>query len=98
MTKWTHKIAALIFAFLVSALGWGQNTTELQGKVVDGSAQPVVSAFVVISSHDTSLTRAATTDDSGNFEFTSLPVGGYDLSVNADGFPEFQLRDVDRKS
>src|SRR5467141_1569437 len=84
-------LAAFLFA---STLGWGQNTAELQGRVVDPSGHPAVSAFVIITGHDTSLIRAATTDDSGNFEFTSLPVGNYSLEVKADGFPNSQTREV----
>ena len=95
MTHPVSKLIALLTFFLfLSAPGWAQNTAELQGRVVDPSGHPAVSAFVIISSHDTSLLRAATTDDSGNFEFTSLPVGTYSLEVKADGFPNSQTRDL----
>src|SRR5450755_4761387 len=87
-------LALLMFSLLCSVVVWGQNTAELQGRVVDSSGHPAVSAFVIITSHDTSLIRAATTDDSGNFEFTSLPVGSYSLEVKADGFPNSQTRDL----
>ena len=90
----SRPIALLTFSLLFSALVWGQNTGELQGRVVDPSGHPVVSAFVIITSHDTSLIRAATTDDSGIFEFTSLPVGSYSLEVKADGFPSSQIHDL----
>ena len=90
----SRPLALLTFSLLCSVLVWGQNTAELQGRVVDPSGHPAVSAFVIITSHDTSLIRAATTDDSGNFEFTSLPVGSYSLEVKADGFPNSQTRDL----
>jgi len=90
----SRLIALLTFFLLFSVPGWAQNTAELQGRVVDPAGHPAVSAFVIISSHDTSLLRAATTDDSGNFEFTSLPVATYSLEVKADGFPNSQIRDL----
>ena len=90
----SRLIALLTFFLFFSVPGWAQNTAELQGRVVDPAGHPAVSAFVIISSHDTSLLRAATTDDSGNFEFTSLPVGTYSLEVKADGFPNSQTRDL----
>jgi hypothetical protein len=88
------KLLCLVLGGLFSLLSWGQNTAELQGTVVNSNGHPVVSAFVIVTGNDTSLMRAATTDDSGSFELTSLPVGSYDLQVKADGFLNFQAHDV----
>ena len=52
----SRLIALLTFFLLLSAPGWAQNTAELQGRVVDPAGHPAVSAFVIITSHDTSLT------------------------------------------
>lgn len=38
--------------------------------------------------------RAATTNEAGEFEFASLPVGTYDLEIKADGYPTFSSKDV----
>jgi hypothetical protein len=54
----------------------------------------VVSAFVIITAQDTSLMRAATTDDRGEFEFASLPIGSYQIQVKADGFLAFEAGSV----
>jgi hypothetical protein len=54
----------------------------------------VVSAFVIITAQDTSLMRAATTDEAGEFAFPSLPVGNYTLEVRADGFQPFTSSDL----
>src|ERR1700730_4291978 len=94
MNRSVSRPIAFACLLFLSAVGWGQNTAELQGRVVDPSGHPAVSAFVIITSHDTSLIRAATTDDSGNFEFTSLPVRSYGLEVKADSFPVSQTRDL----
>jgi len=90
----SNLIACLTFLLLFSAVGSAQNTADLQGRVVDPSGRPVVSAFVIITSQGTALMRAATTDDSGEFKFSSLPVGNYSLEVKADGFIDFQAHDV----
>jgi hypothetical protein len=73
---------------------WGQNTAELRGKVTDGARRPVVSAFVIVAAQDTSLMRAASTDDAGAFEFAALPIGTYQLQVKADGFGDFKASGV----
>jgi hypothetical protein len=87
-------LVGLTFAWVSCLVSWGQSTAGLQGTVVDSAKRPIVSAFVVATGNDTSLMRAATTDDSGSFEFTSLPVGSYELQIKADGFLNFQAHDV----
>ena len=73
---------------------WGQNTAEVRGEVTDASHQPVVSAFVLITAQDTSFMRAASTDDAGEFEFPSLPIGTYQLQVKADDFLTFEASGI----
>src|SRR5882762_4736508 len=85
---------ALIFCPCLALSAWAQNTAEVRGKVTDGSRQPVVSAFVVVTAQDTSHMRAATTDEAGAFEFAALPIGSYQLEVKADGFVAFEATSV----
>ena len=83
-----------MFCICLALSAWGQNTAEVRGKVTDNSRQPVVSAFVIVTAQDTSLMRAATTDDAGTFEFAALPIGSYQLQVKADGFVAFEATSV----
>jgi len=98
MSRMTRRasrlIACLIFLLLFPAVGLGQNTAELQGRLVDPTGRPVISAFIIVTSQDTALIRAATSDDSGEFKFSSLPVGSYSLQVKADGYVDFRAHDV----
>ena len=87
-------ITIVALCLSLSSLVWGQNTAELQGRVLDATGHPAVSAFLIITSHDTSLIRAATTDDSGNFTFSSLPVGSYSLEVKTDSLVHSQTREI----
>ena len=84
----------LVLAWLGTLPSWGQSTAEVRGKVVDASHKPVVSAFVIVTSQDTSLMRAASTDDAGAFEFASLPIGTYRLQVTADDFLPFEASGI----
>lgn len=72
----------------------GQSTAEVHGRVTDASHKPVVSAFVIMTAQDTSLMRAATTDDAGEFEFASLPIGTYQPQVKAADFPTLETSGV----
>jgi hypothetical protein len=71
-----------------------QSTTEIRGRVQDNSGHAITSAFVIITSQDTSLLRAASSDDAGDFAIPSLPVGTYSIEVKADGFAAFTSKDV----
>lgn len=85
---------ALLCCAALALPAWGQNSAEVRGKVTDASHKPVVSAFVIITAEDTMVMRAASTDDAGEFEFASLPIGTYRLQVKADDFLPFEANDV----
>jgi hypothetical protein len=93
MFNQVRKIFAIL-AVLWPLSSGAQSTAEVQGKVQDSAHHPVVSAFVIITAQDTSLMRAATTNEAGYFEFPSLPVGTYDLEIKAEGYPTFSSKSV----
>src|ERR1700733_10545562 len=92
LDRWIAK--TLVLCGLLVFPAWGQNTAEVRGRIVDSSDKPVVSAFVVLTAQDTSLMRAASTDDAGAFEFASLPIGNYYLQVKAEAFRRFDANAV----
>lgn len=90
-----NRATALLICVLIgSNFSRGQSTAEVRGKVTDGSHQPVVSAFIIVTGQDASQIRAATTDDAGEFEFASLPIGTYQLQVKADEFLTFEASNI----
>jgi Carboxypeptidase regulatory-like domain len=89
-----HLTKTLPLISVLSICAWGQNTAEVQGTVKDLANHAVISAFVVITGENTALMRAATTDEAGEFKFSSLPVGRYKLEVKADGFLNFESYDI----
>lgn len=76
---------SLVCLLLTAALLNAQSTADIRGTVTDSSHKPIVSAFVIISANNGAFMRAETTDDSGDFIFTGVPVGTYDLEVKVDG-------------
>ncbi len=62
---------------------------SLVGNVNDTTAATVTEAKVTITDPGTGLTRQTTTSDKGEYGFTSVPVGTYDLTVSHEGFKEF---------
>lgn len=85
LKKWTSTFVVLLAVLWALPLR-AQSTAELRGKVTDASHRPVVSAFVIATAEDTSVMRAATTNDGGEFELPSLPVGTYHVEITADEY------------
>jgi carboxypeptidase family protein len=66
---------------------WAQaNSATLYGTVTDPSGAVVPSATVTLTQQGTQATTTRTTSSSGDFAFTFVPVGTYDLKIEAKGF------------
>ena len=62
------------------------STGDILGTITDASGAVLVGAKVTAENPDTSLTRTATTDSSGNYDIVLLPAGRYNLRVEHTGF------------
>src|ERR1035441_9285674 len=59
---------------------------EITGTVTDPSGAAVSGATVEISNTDTGFKQSAKTGDTGLYRFTVLPLGTYEIAVQAAGF------------
>jgi hypothetical protein len=66
-----------------------QGTADLVGTVTDNSGSVVPGAKVTVRNLDTNLVRSQTTEASGQYSFTLLPVGSYSVTVEVMGFKTF---------
>jgi len=82
-------LSAFIFLATVS-FAQGETTSAIVGQVSDASGAAVPGALVTVRSAETGLRRAATTDDSGRFNFPQLKPGTYTVRVEAQGFEPVQ--------
>ncbi len=90
-------VLAVVFALLIGPQGvWGQavNATLL-GTVTDVSGAVVAGAKVTITEMKTGVGRKTTTNDSGNYEFSDLPPGQYQVAVEREGFKKSVRSGVD---
>src|SRR6185503_9716632 len=62
---------------------------QIAGTVSDKSESLVPGAKVTVTSADTGAARTTETGPNGNFVFTNLPVGFYQVSVEATGFKRY---------
>ena len=82
--------AALVLFASPAPLGaQGQATTGIiRGVVTDPNGAPVANATVVLHEGQTNFTRSLSTDASGNFTGTLLPLGTYDVTARSVGYAE----------
>ena len=90
---WKFSRAALstciLYGLLVSGLAGiarAQFGSSIEGTVTDSSGAAVPQAQVKIKRVDTGVEQTATTNESGNFTFPTLPAGTYTVTASAAGF------------
>ncbi len=81
--RWPGGVVVLA---LLAANASAQYNGNVQGQVVDSSKAGVPQAPVELSNNQTNVKSRTKTDDNGNYQFTSLPPGDYQVTVSAPGF------------
>jgi hypothetical protein len=71
---------------MVAGSAWGQATARLTGIVKDQSGATVAAATVTLTNQGTNISRTTTTDGEGNYLFSLVDVGNYQLTVEHAGF------------
>src|ERR1043166_8759317 len=78
--------SSLIFlGFLLTGAAFAQTAT-VNGVVTDSTRAVITGASVTISNLETGLRRETRTNDTGNYNFTLLPVGRYRVEATMAGF------------
>src|ERR1700739_2574771 len=83
-------LAILVILFCATGAAWAQGgaTGAISGTVQDATGAVIQNAKVNIQSQATGeVVRQVTSDSSGLFTATLLPVGTYTVEVSAPGFP-----------
>lgn len=69
-------------------------TGTITGFVRDNTGAVIPGAQVIVRNVETGLERRMTTSDDGEYTATLLPIGRYEVMVEASGFKKFQARDI----
>ena len=86
LKKFSCLLVTILAAWNVAAQ---QITGSIRGTVIDPSGAMVRNASVNAKQTETGLVRAAMTDNSGAYILLELPVGHYELQVEAKGFQKY---------
>src|SRR5580698_9364203 len=79
----------LVALLTVSNVAAQQITGNIRGTVSDPSGAIVQAATVTAKQIETGLTRVALTDKQGEYVLVELPIGHYQLEVQAKGFETY---------
>jgi outer membrane receptor protein involved in Fe transport len=83
-------LTLFMMALLTSSNATGQQITgSIRGTVSDPSGATVRAASVTAKQIETGLTRIAITDRQGEYVLVELPIGHYQLEVQAKGFQKY---------
>ncbi|HEU4520781.1 MAG TPA: TonB-dependent receptor, partial [Thermoanaerobaculia bacterium] len=75
----------LLLAFAGTLLGQAQTTSRLTGRVADDAGLPIQGATVTVTQTELRLERTAVTTAAGEFIFSLLPTGPYEVTITAPG-------------
>lgn len=86
---------ALLSLLCVPAFPQGEAVNaRLDGTVEDPNSAGIPGAKVTLSNKDTGFTREFTSNDAGQYTFTLIPPGRYDLTVEKQGFNTYHQSNI----
>jgi Carboxypeptidase regulatory-like domain/TonB dependent receptor/TonB-dependent Receptor Plug Domain len=88
------SIVRVVILLVILGLGFPSALASIFGSVRgiihDPQHRPVEGAQVTLKAQNSDWTRSATSSASGEFEFTSVPMGSYTVTVSTEGFEQVQ--------
>ncbi|MBS1822984.1 MAG: carboxypeptidase regulatory-like domain-containing protein [Acidobacteria bacterium] len=84
--KHVARISLVCLLFLCSAFANAQATTSLGGRVTDSAGAVVPGASVKLTRTTTGSSRSNVTNNSGDYQFSQLIPGRYELTISSQGF------------
>ena len=87
--RWFASPGFLVIIFLAPS-AWATIFGSVRGVIHDPQHRPVQSAHVILKAQTSDWTQSQDSNDHGEFEFTSVPIGNYTVSVSSNSFQQTQ--------
>ena len=102
MTSYFPRIASRIAVSLTACLmllggkqsAAQQATAQITGTIRDTTHAIVVGAKITLKNTDTNIARSVTSNKDGDYLFTLVPIGAYELSVEQTGFSKYVRKGI----
>ncbi|MGA9504446.1 MAG: carboxypeptidase-like regulatory domain-containing protein, partial [Terriglobales bacterium] len=91
-----NSLACMLLTLLLAGMQVAaqQITGSIRGTVVDPSGAVLQSAVVVAQQNETGLERSATTNRGGEYVLLELPIGHYQIRVEAKGYQKYRQEGI----
>src|SRR5262249_7834363 len=90
MTRYVRTVCAVaLVAFFAGTTQAQSSTGSISGRVTDQNQAVIPAATVIIRNTATGYTRSTTTGSEGRYSFSDMPIGSYELTVEAPTFSKY---------
>ncbi len=79
-------LVVLLGLLTLPLYGQRTSTQAIEGLVTDATGAVISGATVTMTNIDTGITTTVTTNETGNYRFSYVPVGNYSVRCELDGF------------
>ena len=81
-------VPLIVFTLLFTSLAFASIFGSVRGVLHDPQHRPIKGGMVMLKAKSSDFGKTATTDDNGEFNFSSVPLGDYTVTVSSKGFEQ----------
>jgi Carboxypeptidase regulatory-like domain/TonB dependent receptor/TonB-dependent Receptor Plug Domain len=81
---------AVAVFFLLDAMAFATIFGSVRGIVHDPQHRPIQGAHITLKAQNSDFTQSADSNDNGEFDFSSVPIGNYTVTVSSKDFQEMR--------
>jgi hypothetical protein len=86
-----RQLGSLIAVFfLLDAMAFATIFGSVRGIVHDPQHRPIQGAHITLKAQNSDFTQSADSNSNGEFDFSSVPIGNYTITVASNGFQEMR--------
>ncbi|HVW86341.1 MAG TPA: carboxypeptidase-like regulatory domain-containing protein, partial [Bryobacteraceae bacterium] len=93
--RWVEHINLVLLLAFTAGAGLAQVNASVSGKIEDASGSPVNGVKITVKSLETGASRTVTSDATGDFRISALPLGQQEIRAEKTGFKPIVRTGID---